>query len=42
LLGAIFRKFKQLGIDDNTLVIFAAGQVCDEVVQNIDLFPYFL
>ena len=70
-LGAIFRKLKELGIDDNTLVIFApdhgrdgkasvfshascqvpmimrwpkgiaAGQVCDELVQNIDLVPTF-
>ena len=70
-LGAIFRKLKQLGIDDNTLVVFApdhgrdgkasvfshaacqvpmimrwpkgipAGQVCDELVQNIDLVPTF-
>ena len=70
-LGAIFQKLKQLGIDDNTLVIFApdhgrdgkasvfshggckvpmimrwpdgipAGQVCDELVQNIDLAPTF-
>ena len=70
-LGAIFRKLKELGIDDNTLVIFApdhgrdgkasvfshascqvpmimrwpkgiaAGQVCDELVQNIDLAPTF-
>lgn len=70
-LGAIFRKLKELEIDDNTLVIFApdhgrdgkasvfshgacqvpmimrwpkgipAGQVCDELVQNIDLVPTF-
>jgi len=70
-LGAIFRKLKELGIDDNTLVIFApdhgrdgkasvfshascqvpmimrwpkgiaAGQVCDELVQNVDLVPTF-
>ena len=70
-LGAIFRKLEELGIDDNTLVIFApdhgrdgkasvfshgaaqvpmimrwpkgipAGQVCDELVQNIDLVPTF-
>jgi len=70
-LGAIFRKLKELGIDDNTLVVFApdhgrdgkasvfshgsaqvpmimrwpkgipAGQVCDELVQNIDLAPTF-
>ncbi|HBV65800.1 MAG TPA: hypothetical protein DEF45_22585 [Rhodopirellula sp.] len=70
-LGAILRKLKELGIDDNTLVIFApdhgrdgkasvfshascqvpmimrwpngipAGQVCDELVQNIDLVPTF-
>lgn len=70
-LGAIFRKLKELGIDDNTLVIFApdhgrdgkasvfshgacqvpmvmrwpkgipAGQVCEELVQNIDLVPTF-
>ena len=70
-IGAIFRKLKELGIDDNTLVIFApdhgrdgkasvfshgackvpmimrwprgiaAGQVCDELVQNIDLAPTF-
>ena len=70
-LGAIFRKLKELGIDDNTLVIFApdhgrdgkasvfshgaaqvpmimrwpnkipSGQVCDELVQNIDLVPTF-
>jgi arylsulfatase A-like enzyme len=70
-LGAIIRKLKELGIDDNTLVIFApdhgrdgkasvfshggcqipmimrwpdgipAGQVCDELVQNIDLVPTF-
>ncbi len=70
-LGAILRKLKDLGIDDNTLVIFApdhgrdgkasvfsyassqvpmimrwpkgipAGQVCDELVQNIDLVPTF-
>ena len=70
-LGAIFRKLKELGIDDNTLVVFApdhgrdgkasvfshgaaqvpmimrwpnkipAGQVCDELVQNIDLVPTF-
>jgi arylsulfatase A-like enzyme len=70
-LGAIFRKLKELEIDDNTLVIFApdhgregkasvfshgscqvpmimrwpkgiaAGQVCDELVQNIDLAPTF-
>ena len=70
-LGAIFRKLAALGIDDNTLVIFApdhgrdgkasvflhgscqvpmimrwprgiaAGQVCEELVQNIDLVPTF-
>lgn len=70
-VGAIFRKLKELGIDDNTLVIFApdhgrdgkaavfshgscqvpmimrwpkgipAGQVCEELVQNIDLVPTF-
>ena len=70
-LGAILRKLKELGIDDNTLVIFApdhgregkasvfshgscqvpmimrwpkgipSGQVCDELVQNIDLVPTF-
>ena len=70
-IGAIFQKLKELGIDDNTLVIFApdhgregkaslfshgscqvpmimrwpkgipAGQVCDELVQNIDLVPTF-
>ncbi len=70
-LGAIFRKLQELGIDDNTLVVFApdhgrdgkasvfshggcqvpmimrwpngiaAGQVCDELVQNIDLVPTF-
>jgi arylsulfatase A-like enzyme len=70
-LGAILRKLKELGIDDNTLVIFApdhgrdgkasvfshgscqvpmimrwpkeiaAGQVCEELVQNIDLVPTF-
>ncbi len=70
-LGAILRKLKELGIDDNTLVVFApdhgrdgkasvfsrggcqvpmimrwpngipAGQVCDELVQNIDLVPTF-
>jgi arylsulfatase A-like enzyme len=70
-LGAILRKLKQLGIDDNTLVVFApdhgrdgkasvfshggcqvpmimrwpggipAGQVCEELVQNIDLVPTF-
>ncbi len=70
-LGAVMRKLKELGIDDNTLVIFApdhgrdgkasvfsqgaaqvpmimrwpkgipAGQVCDELVQNIDLVPTF-
>ena len=70
-LGAIFRKLKELKIDDNTLVIFApdhgrdgkasvfshgacqvpmimrwpngipAGQVCEELVQNIDLVPTF-
>jgi hypothetical protein len=70
-LGAVMRKLKDLGIDDNTLVIFApdhgrdgkasvfshgaaqvpmimrwpkgipAGQVCDELVQNIDLVPTF-
>ena len=69
--GAIFRKLEELGIDDNTLVIFApdhgrdgkasvfshascqvpmimrwpkgiaAGQVCEELVQNIDLVPTF-
>ena len=68
-LGAIFRKLRDLGIDENTLVIFApdhgrdgkasvfshascqvpmiirwpkgiaAGQVCEELVQNIDLVP---
>ena len=71
-LGAILRKLAELGIDDNTLVIFApdhgrdgkasvfshgscqvpmlmrwpkgipAGQVCEELVQNIDLVPYLL
>jgi arylsulfatase A-like enzyme len=70
-LGAVMRKLKELGIDDNTLVIFApdhgrdgkasvfshgaakvpmimrwpkgipVGQVCDELVQNIDLVPTF-
>ena len=70
-LGAILRKLKELGIDDNTLVIFApdhgrdgkasvfshggcqvpmimrwpkgiaAGQVCEELVHNIDLVPTF-
>ena len=70
-LGAVMRKLKELGIDDNTLVVFApdhgrdgkasvfshgaaqvpmimrwpqgipAGQVCDELVQNIDLVPTF-
>ena len=70
-LGAVMRKLEELGIDDNTLVIFApdhgrdgkasvfshgaaqvpmimrwpkgipAGQVCDELVQNIDLVPTF-
>ena len=70
-LGAIFRKLKELGIDDNTLVIFApdhgrdgkasvfshggcqvpmimrwprgipAGQLCEELVQNVDLVPTF-
>jgi arylsulfatase A-like enzyme len=70
-LGAILRKLKELGIDDNTLVIFspdhgregkasvfshgscrvpmimrwpkgiAAGQMCEELVQNIDLVPTF-
>ena len=70
-IGAIFRKLKELGIDDNTLVVFSpdhgrdgkasvfshgaaqvpmimrwpnkipAGQVCDELVQNIDLVPTF-
>ena len=70
-LGAILRKLKELGVDDNTLVIFApdhgrdgkasvfshgscqvpmimrwprgipAGQVCEELVQNIDLVPTF-
>ena len=70
-LGAILRKIKELGIDDNTLVVFApdhgrdgkasvfshggcqvpmimrwpngipAGQVCEELVQNIDLVPTF-
>ncbi|MDB4386208.1 sulfatase-like hydrolase/transferase, partial [bacterium] len=70
-LGAILRKLKELGIDDNTLVIFApdhgrdgkasvfshgscqvpmimrwpngipSGQVCEELVQNIDLVPTF-
>ena len=70
-LGAVMRKLKELGIDDNTLVVFAsdhgrdgkasvfshgaaqvpmvmrwpegipAGQVCEELVQNIDLVPTF-
>ena len=70
-LGAVMRKLKELGIDDNTLVIFApdhgrdgkasvfshgaaqvpmimrwpngipAGQVCEELVQNVDLVPTF-
>ena len=70
-VGAVLRKLKELGIDDNTLVVFApdhgrdgkasvfshascqvpmimrwpngirAGQVCDELVQNIDLAPTF-
>lgn len=70
-IGAILRKLKELGIDDNTLVIFApdhgrdgkasvfshascrvpmimrwpagipAGQVCEELVQNVDLVPTF-
>lgn len=70
-LGAILRKLKELGIDDNTLVVFApdhgrdgkaslfshascqvpmimrwpngiaAGQVCEELVQNVDLVPTF-
>ena len=70
-VGAILRKLKELGIDDNTLVIFApdhgrdgkasvfshgscqvpmimrwpngiaGGQVCEELVQNIDLVPTF-
>ena len=70
-IGAIFRKLKELGIDDNTLVVFSpdhgrdgkasvfshgaaqvpmimrwpnkipSGQVCDELVQNIDLVPTF-
>ena len=70
-LGAILQKLEELGIDDNTLVIFApdhgrdgkgsvfshgscqvpmimrwpkgipAGQVCEELVQNIDLAPTF-
>ena len=70
-LGAILRKLRQLGIDENTLVIFApdhgrdgkasvfshggcqvpmimrwpkgipTGQVCEELVQNIDLVPTF-
>ena len=70
-LGAVMRKLKELGIDDNTLVIFAsdhgrdgkasvfshgaaqvpmimrwpegipAGEVCEELVQNIDLVPTF-
>ena len=70
-LGAIFRKLKELGIDDNTLVVFAPdhgrdgkasvfshgsskvpmimrwpkgigeGQVCEELVQNVDLVPTF-
>ena len=70
-LGAIFRKLVELGIDDNTLVVFApdhgrdgkasvfshgaaqvpmimrwpkgipAGQVCEELVQNVDLVPTF-
>ncbi|MEM7600563.1 MAG: sulfatase-like hydrolase/transferase, partial [Verrucomicrobiota bacterium] len=70
-LGAVMRKLKELGIDNNTLVIFApdhgrdgkasvfshgagqvpmimrwpkgipAGQVCEELVQNIDLVPTF-
>lgn len=71
-LGAILRKLKELGIDDNTLVVFApdhgrdgkasvfshagcripmimrwpngiaSGQVCEELVQNVDLVPTFL
>ena len=70
-LGAVMRKLKELGIDDNTLVVFApdhgrdgkasvfshgaaqvpmimrwpkgipAGQVCGELVQNVDLVPTF-
>jgi arylsulfatase A-like enzyme len=70
-LGAILRKLEELGIDDNTLVIFVpdhgrdgkasvfshgscqvpmimrwpkripGGQVCEELVQNIDLVPTF-
>ena len=70
-LGAVMRKLEELGIDDNTLVVFApdhgrdgkasvfshgaaqvpmimrwpegipAGQVCEELVQNIDLVPTF-
>jgi len=70
-VGAILRKLKEVGIDDNTLVVFApdhgrdgkaslfshascqvpmimrwpkgipAGQVCEELVQNIDLVPTF-
>ena len=70
-LGAILRKLQELGIDGNTLVVFApdhgrdgkgsvfshggcqvpmimrwpagiaAGQVCEELVQNIDLVPTF-
>ena len=70
-LGAVMRKLKELGIDDNTLVVFASdhgrdgkasvfshgaaqvpmimrwpegipgGQVCEELVQNIDLVPTF-
>jgi arylsulfatase A-like enzyme len=70
-IGAVFRKLEELGIDDNTLVVFApdhgrdgkasvfshggcqvpmimrwpngitAGQVCEELVQNIDLVPTF-
>lgn len=70
-LGAVMRKLKELGIDDNTLVVFApdhgrdgkasvfshgaaqvpmimrwpegipGGQVCEELVQNIDLVPTF-
>ena len=70
-LGAILKKLEELGIDDNTLVVFApdhgrdgkasvfshgscqvpmimrwpngiaAGQVCEELVQNVDLVPTF-
>ena len=70
-LGSILRKLKELGIDDNTLVVFSsdhgrdgkasvfshgsskvpmimrwpkeigAGQVCEELVQNVDLVPTF-